>query len=79
MSDEAEPNAGCGELGSVDGAVGIEDGGAEMIDDFLIDGLAGEHEVVGDVIGLNEVSAEGHEHFSYGGFAGGDGTGGVRV
>jgi hypothetical protein len=40
-----------------------------MPHDFLINGLAGLHELVGDGIGLNEVSAERHKHFTHYGFA----------
>jgi hypothetical protein len=67
--------SGGGELGAVDGMVGIEDLWAEVSDDFSIDGLAGEHEFVGDMIGLNQMRAQGNEHFPDSGFAGGDGAG----
>ena len=45
------------EFRAVDAAVGIQDGATEVAYDFVIDGLAGLHEFVGNVVGLDEVRA----------------------
>jgi hypothetical protein len=64
-----------GEFRAVDGAVGIQDGAAEVAHDFFINRLAGLHEFVGNVIGMDEARATRHEHFADHGFTAGDPAG----
>ncbi len=67
---------GCfGELRAVDGAVGIQDGLAKMADDFIVDRLARLHELVGDVVGLDQARAQSDQHFADHGLTAGDPAG----
>ena len=64
-----------GELGAIQAAVGIQDLSPKVADHLVVDGLARTHEFVRDVVGLDQMRAQGYKHFSDGGFAGGDSAG----
>jgi hypothetical protein len=57
--------SGFGKLGTVDGAVGIENARSEDSHNFVVNRLARLHQLVSDVVGLNQVRAAGHEHFAH--------------
>jgi hypothetical protein len=54
---------------AIDRAIRVEDFATEMPHNFLINRFTRPHQLVGDRIGLNEVSAKRHKHFTHYGFA----------
>src|SRR5579863_8209787 len=54
---------------SIDATIGIEDSRPEMPQYLLINSFAWLHELMGNRIGLNQMSAEHHKHFAHYGFA----------
>jgi hypothetical protein len=54
---------------AINGTVRVEDFATEVPHNFLINRFTGPHQLVGDRIGLNEVSAERYKHFTHHGFA----------
>ena len=52
------------QLRPVHAAVGIRDRATEMAYYFVVDGLSGEHELVGNAVGLNQMRAERDQHLA---------------
>ena len=73
--DESRSEGSLGELGAIDAEVGIENSAAEVANHLVVNGLAGEHQFVGDAIGLHEMRAQGDKHFADNRFARGDAAG----
>ncbi len=63
------------ELGAVHAAVGIKNRAAEMVHHFVVHRLAGQHELMGDVVRLDEMRAKCDQHLADYGFARRDSAG----
>ena len=60
---------------AVDGPIRMQNLRAELVDDLLVNGHAGAHELLGEVIGFEKMRAETNEDLSNGGFSGSDAAG----
>src|ERR1700722_3927624 len=67
--------SGLGQFAAVHSAVVVENLAAEMRDYLVVNVLSGLHELVGDLVRLNEVRAESDQHLSDYGFSGCDPAG----
>ena len=61
----AAGECGFGQLRTVHGLVRIEDAWAEMLDDLLVDGLSGLHQLMRNVVRLNQMGTQFDEHLSH--------------
>ncbi len=67
--------SGGSEFGAVDAAGTVSEIGAKCAKNFVVSGLAGFHEFVGDGIGVENREAEFAKHGGNGAFAAGDTAG----
>ena len=64
-----------GQRGPVDGAVRVDDPGTEAVDQGLIGRTARGHHLAGDLVGVDERGAAGHQQVGHGGLARPDAAG----